>query len=56
MLKGIGASVGIGIGNAVVIKDVELDIKKRVIDNFEIELEHFNKALECTKVKIWLML
>lgn len=51
MLKGIGASVGIGIGNAVVIKDVELDIKKRVIDNFEIELEHFNKALECTKEK-----
>ena len=51
MLKGIGASVGIGIGNAVVIKDVELDIKKRVIDNFEIELEHFNKALEYTKEK-----
>ena len=51
MLKGIGASVGIGIGNAVVIKDVELDIKKRVIDNFEIELEHYNKALECTKEK-----
>ena len=51
MLKGIGASVGIGIGNAVVIKDVELDIKIRVIDNFEIELEHFNKALECTKEK-----
>lgn len=51
MLKGIGASVGIGIGNAVVIKDVELDIKERVIDNFEIELEHFNKALECTKEK-----
>ena len=51
MLKGIGTSVGIGIGNAVVIKDVELDIKKRVIDNFEIELEHFNKALECTKEK-----
>ncbi len=51
MLKGTGASVGIGIGNAVVIKDVELDIKKRVVDNFEIELEHFNKALECTKEK-----
>ena len=33
MLKGIGASVGIGIGNAVAIKDVELNIKKRTIDN-----------------------
>ena len=49
MLKGIGASVGIGIGNAVVIKDVEIDIKKRTIDNFESELELFNKALEHTK-------
>ena len=49
MLKGIGASVGIGIGNAVVIKDIEIDIKKRTIDNFESELELFNKALEHTK-------
>ena len=49
MLKGIGASVGIGIGKAVVIKDIELDIKKRNIDNFEVELELFNKALENTK-------
>ena len=49
MLKGIGASVGIGIGKAVVIKDIELDIKKRNIDNFEVELELFNKALEHTK-------
>ena len=49
MLKGIGASVGIGIGKAVVIKDIELDIKKRNIDNFEFELELFNKALEHTK-------
>ena len=51
MLKGIGASVGIGIGKAVVIKDIELDIKKRNIDNFEFELELFNKALEHTKQK-----
>ena len=49
MLKGIGASVGIGIGKAVVIKYIELDIKKRNIDNFEFELELFNKALEHTK-------
>ena len=49
MLKGLGASVGIGIGNAVVIKDIEIDIKKRTIDNFESELELFNKALEHTK-------
>ena len=49
MLKGIGASVGIGIGNAVAIKDVELNIKKRTIDNCETELELFNKALEHTK-------
>ena len=49
MLKGIGASAGIGIGKAVVIKDIELDIKKRNIDNFEVELELFNKALEHTK-------
>lgn len=49
MLKGIGASVGIGIGKAVVIKDIELDIKKRNIDNFEFELKLFNKALEHTK-------
>ena len=49
MLKGIGASVGIGIRKAVVIKDIELDIKKRNIDNFEVELELFNKALEHTK-------
>ncbi|MFC2470865.1 MAG: phosphoenolpyruvate--protein phosphotransferase, partial [Lachnoanaerobaculum gingivalis] len=49
MLKGIGASVGIGIGKAVVIKDIELDIKKRNIDDFEVELELFNKALEHTK-------
>ena len=51
MLKGIGASVGIGIGNAVAIKDVELNIKKRTIDNCETELELFNKALEHTKQK-----
>ena len=51
MLKGIGASVGIGIGNAVAIKDVELNIKKRTIDNCETELELFNKASEHTKQK-----
>ena len=51
MLKGIGASVGIGIGNAAAIKDVELNIKKRTIDNCETELELFNKALEHTKQK-----
>ena len=51
MLKGIGASIGIGIGKAVVIKDIELDIKKRAIDSFEMELELFNKALEHTKQK-----
>lgn len=51
MLKGIGASVGIGIGNAVAIKDVELNIKKRTLDNCETELELFNKALEHTKQK-----
>lgn len=51
MLKGIGASVGIGIGNVVAIKDVELNIKKRTIDNCETELELFNKALEHTKQK-----
>ncbi len=51
MLKGIGASLGIGMGYAVVIKEAELNIGQRSIEDTAAEMAVFNAALDKTKQK-----
>lgn len=55
MLKGIGASLGIGMGYAVVIKEAELNIGQRSIEDTAAEMAVFNAALDKTKQKSKLM-
>ncbi|MBZ9688723.1 phosphoenolpyruvate--protein phosphotransferase [Clostridium estertheticum] len=46
MLKGIGASFGIAIGKALVIREEVVEINKSVVVDFEGELARFNNALQ----------
>ncbi len=46
MLKGIGVSDGIGIGNVVIIDDRSLDFTPREICDVEAEKNRFSKAVE----------
>lgn len=49
MLRGIGASLGIGIGRALIVKEKKLEIVKKTVENIETETERFLKILEETK-------
>ena len=49
MIKGIGASSGIALAKALVVKNEELVISKRVIEDVEQELNKFNKAVALSK-------
>jgi len=46
MLKAIGASLGIAIGKALVIREETLEIKETKVQDSSIELARFNKALK----------
>ena len=46
MLKAIGASLGIAIGKALVIREETLEIKETKVQDSSIELARFNKALQ----------
>lgn len=44
MIKGKGVSPGIGFGNIIVLKNEEIKIEKKIVENSEIEIQRFNKA------------
>lgn len=46
MLKGIGASDGIGIGRALVIKEQKISYKKRLISDTDAEFKRLKKAID----------
>ena len=51
MLKGTNASSGIGIGNAVIVEEKELVIKRETVRDAEAEVERFKGALDLTLKK-----
>ncbi len=51
MLKGTNASSGIGIGNAVIVEEKELVIKREAVADTAAEVERFKGALEKTLKK-----
>ena len=51
MLKGTNASSGIGIGNAVIVEEKELVIKREAVAETAAEVERFKGALEKTLKK-----
>lgn len=51
MLKGTNASSGIGIGNAVVVEEKELVIKRETVADAAAEVERFKGALDATLKK-----
>lgn len=46
MIKGIGASTGIGIGKIVIIQEQSLAYKKQTVENKESELKRYKEAVE----------
>lgn len=51
MLKGANASSGIGIGNAVIVEEKELVIKRETVRDAAAEVERFKGALDLTLKK-----
>lgn len=51
MLKGTNASSGIGIGNAVIVEEKELVIKREAVRDAAAEVERFKGALDLTLKK-----
>ena len=56
MYKGTGASPGIAMGKALILKECELIIEKKSIEDVEVEVKKLQEAvskskLELTKVK-----
>ncbi len=51
MLKGTNASSGIGIGNAVIVEEKELVIKRETVADAAAEVERFKGALDATLKK-----
>lgn len=51
MLKGTNASSGIGIGNAVIVEEKELVIKRETVRDVAAEVERFKGALDLTLKK-----
>lgn len=51
MLKGVNASEGIGIGNVMLIEELNLNYEKKKITDTEGEVNRFRKALEAYCVK-----
>ena len=51
MLKGTNASSGIGIGNAVIVEEKELVIKRETVRDTAAEVERFKGALDLTLKK-----
>ncbi|MEG0564631.1 MAG: phosphoenolpyruvate-utilizing N-terminal domain-containing protein, partial [Hungatella sp.] len=51
MYKGTNASAGIGIGKAVIVKEVEMVIKSERVMDAAAEVERFQAALEKTKIQ-----
>ncbi len=45
MIKGKGVSIGVGFGNAIILKKQNREIEKKIIDNPEKELQKFKVAL-----------
>lgn len=48
MYTGIGASVGIGIGNVIIVKEPSLDYQRTTIEDTDAEKERFNSAVAVT--------
>ncbi len=48
MYTGIGASVGIGIGNVIIVKEPSLDYQRVTVTDTEAEKERFNSAVTTT--------
>ncbi len=46
MLKGIGVSDGIGIGNALLIEEHSLEYTPKAVENTEAEINRFNEAVD----------
>ena len=55
MTKGIGASSGIALAKALVVKNEEIIITKKIIEDVEQELNKFNEALALSKKDLELM-
>ena len=51
MLKGTNASSGIGIGNAVIVEEKELVIKRETVRDAAAEVERFKGALDLTLLR-----
>lgn len=51
-MKGLGASPGIAIGKIFLYKGVKLEIERRHIKNFNLELDRFNRSIEKAKDEI----
>lgn len=51
-MKGLGTSPGIGIGKIFLYKEVKLEIERKSIEDFNLELERFSQAMEKAKAEI----
>lgn len=51
-MKGLGTSPGIGIGKIFLYKEVKLEIEKKNIDDFNLELERLSNAIKNAKIEI----
>ncbi|MFP3728572.1 phosphoenolpyruvate--protein phosphotransferase [Priestia filamentosa] len=52
ILEGIAASAGISIGKAFILKELELDIEEKKVEDINSELERFTKALDSSKKQL----
>ncbi len=52
LLEGIAASAGISIGKAFILKELELDIEEKKVEDINSELERFTKALDSSKKQL----
>lgn len=46
MIRGKGVSTGVGFGNAIILKNQNREIEKKIVDNSENELKKFKTALD----------
>lgn len=51
-MKGLGTSPGIGIGKIFLYKEVKLEMERKSIEDFNLELERFSQAMEKAKAEI----
>ena len=52
MYKGTGASPGISMGKALILKDCELIIEKKYINDTEVEIQKLQEAVSISKIEL----